>query len=173
MVAGSVFFLSLVLFIIGTRLVRKRTSVNSISDFGSPQADSSLDESFRFVKVTSRGEISVYASTAADAKLAVKELRLFKKSFTLEKRQVAARKKSIRAQYTHDTRQRGSKFRGGGAFGRFVRAVQTTVGDSARSQLASALQPLEMESQRIADAITQIDFLIAQVEVQALRLPEK
>ena len=166
-IAASIGVLSIILFVIGKRLVSNRDSTN----FGHPQTAAAFDESFQFVTVDTRGKITVHASTASEAKLAIKELRLLKKSFSLEKCQVTAQQKAIRAQYTHDTRQRGSKFRGGGGFGRFVRSMQTASSDSARSQLASALRPLETEQQRIAHAMTQIDSLIAQVEAQALRLP--
>ena len=152
-------------------ILASSSSGNSISQFGHAQTAAAFDQSFQFVTVTSRGNISVHASTAADANLAIKELRLLKKSFSLEKRQVTAQLKAVRAQYTHDTRQRGSKFRGGGGFGRFVRSMQTASRDSARTHLASTLRPLESEQQRIDHAITQIDSLIAQVEAQALRLP--
>ena len=169
--AVSLGFLSIVLFVSGKRLIKKPSSGNSISQFGHAQTAAAFDQSFRFVTVTARGEISVHASTASDAKLAIKELRLLKKSFSLEKQQVTAQQKAVRGQYTHDTRQRSSKFRGGGGFGRFVRSMQTASRDSARSHLASTLRPLENEQQRIDHAITQIDSLIAQVGAQALRLP--
>ncbi len=163
--------LSIVLFVSGKRLIKNPSSGNSISQFAHAQTSAAFDQSFQFVTVTSRGDISVHASSAADAKLAIKELRLLKKSFSIEKQQVTAQLKAVRAQYTHDTRQRGSNFRGGGGFDRFVRSMQAASRDSARTHLARTLRPLEIEQQRIDHVITQIGSLIAQVEAQALRLP--
>lgn len=170
-IAVFLVFLSIVSIISGKRLIKKSSSGNSISQFGHALTASAFDQSFQFVTVNSLGNISVHASTAADTKLAIKELRLLRKSFSLEKRQVTAQHKAVRAQHTHDIRQRGSIFRGGGGFGRFIRSMQTASRDSARTHLARALRPLETEQQRIEHAITQIDSLIAQVETQALRLP--
>lgn len=163
--------LSLILFLVGKRFVFNRGNTDSGGRFGHPQTATILDESFEFVTIASSGKISVHASTAAEAKLAIKELRLLKKSFAIEKRQVRAQKKAIRAEYTHDVRKRGSKFRGRGGFGRFVRSMQTASRDSARADLARALKPLEAEDQRLAHAMRQIDSLIVQVDAQALRLP--
>ena len=93
-----------------------------------------------FVQIVGK-EIRVNTSTVAEAKFAIKELKLKKKEYSLQKRAVTDKQKEIRAQYTDEVRSRGSMMRGGGGLGKFVRAVQSASRDSKRAQLANALAP--------------------------------
>ncbi len=71
------------------------------------------------------GSISLSIHSLPEAKLAIKQLKLWKKELGVIKRQVAEQQRGIRSEYTDQVRQQASKFRGGGGFGQFVRAVQT------------------------------------------------
>jgi hypothetical protein len=64
-----------------------------------------------FVDISPEGEISVRANSVPEAKLALKELKLKKKELSLLKKQVIEQERQIRAAYTHEVRQGGSKFR--------------------------------------------------------------
>lgn len=120
-----------------------------------------------FVKIEG-GTIEVKANCVAEAKLALKEMKLKKKEFGLMKRSVSDRQKEIRAAYTQEVRNRGSMMRGAGGLGKFVRTIQTISRDSKGAQLAATLAPLEEEKQRIGALMRAIDSAILQVEVHVL-----
>ncbi len=117
------------------------------------------------------GDIVRYnVNNLAEAKIALKELKLKKKEFGVLKREVVARQKEIRASYTHEVRNRGSMMRGGGGLGKFVRAIQTVSRDSKRAGLANDLAPLEQEKVRIERMVGAIDSLIIRLEAYILNL---
>jgi hypothetical protein len=113
--------------------------------------------------------ISVNAKTLPEAKVALKELRMVKKEYSLKKREINEIQKAIRAKYTDDIRRRGSMFRGGGGIGRFVRDVQSAGRDAHRERLAKALAPYEKQKQEVESAIMAIDSLIIQAEANIAR----
>ncbi|MCY7275151.1 MAG: hypothetical protein LH702_15800 [Phormidesmis sp. CAN_BIN44] len=117
-----------------------------------------------FVKITDDGELRISARSVAEAKIAIKELKLKKKEYALVKREISQQQKQIRAEYTDQVRQRGSKFRGGGSIGRFVRTVQTINRDETRRSLAQDLAPLEQQKSAVEAIINAIDQTILQVE---------
>jgi hypothetical protein len=117
-----------------------------------------------FVKITDNGELIISARSVAEAKIAIKELRLKKKEYALVKREISQQQKQIRAEYTDQVRQRGSKFRGGGSVGRLIRTVQTINRDADRRSLAQELAPLEQQKNGVEAVITAIDQTILQVE---------
>ena len=121
-----------------------------------------------FVKIDGT-RVSVAAHGTAEAKLALKELKLKKKELGVQKRVIASRQKEVRASYTDEVRTRGSMMRGGGGFGRVVRAFQTLSRDSKRADLASELAPLERARQDVETMIHAIDTLIIKVEAELLR----
>ena len=106
----------------------------------------------------------VPARSVAEAKIAIKELKLKKKEYALVKREISQQQKQIRAEYTDKVRQRGSKFRGGGSIGGFVRIVQTINRDADRRTLAQELAPLEQQKNAVDAMINTIDQTILQVE---------
>jgi hypothetical protein len=117
-----------------------------------------------FVTITADGDLRVSARSVAEAKIAIKELKLKKKEYALVKREITQRQKQIRAEYTDSVRQRGSKFRGGGSIGRLVRTVQTINRDADRRTLAQELAPLEQQKNGVEAIINAIDQAILQVE---------
>ena len=51
-----------------------------------------------FVKIADNGELRVSARTVAEAKIAIKELKLKKKEYALVKREISQQQKQIRAE---------------------------------------------------------------------------
>jgi hypothetical protein len=116
------------------------------------------------VTFTEDGQIRVHANNAAEAKLAIRELRAKKKELSLSKREIMQQQREIRAVYTDRVRRRGSKVRGGGSVGRIIRTFETWDRDAARSQLANELAPLEQQRSRIEAWIMAIDSVILQLQ---------
>ena len=117
-----------------------------------------------FVKFTDDGELCISARSVAEAKIAIKELKLKKKEYALVKREISQQQKQIRAEYTDQVRQKGSKFRGGGSIGSFVRTVQAISRDATRRSLAQDLAPLEQRKSAVEAIINTIDQAILRVE---------
>jgi hypothetical protein len=117
-----------------------------------------------FVTITADGELRFSVRSVAEAKIAIKELKLKKKEYALVKREITQHQKQIRAEYTDSVRKRGSKFRGGGSIGRLVRTVQTINRDTARRNLAQELAPSEEQKNAVEAMINVIDQAIVQVE---------
>lgn len=72
--------------------------------------------------------------------------------------------KQIRSQYTDSIRRQGSKFRGGGGVGKFIRTVQTASRDAQRRNLARELEPLEKKKFEIESVINAINQTLLQIE---------
>jgi hypothetical protein len=109
--------------------------------------------------------VSCQVSSVPEAKLAIKELKLLKKGFALQKKEVATNIQTVRFDYSQEVRGRGSVVRGGGGFGRFIRAFQISSRDNKRSNLADALQPLEGEKNRLDGLMHGIDELVVKLEI--------
>jgi hypothetical protein len=122
-----------------------------------------LSNQSSFVTIATAGDLRVAARSVAEAKIAIKELKLKKKEYALVKREISQKQKQIRAEYTDNVRQRGSKFRGGGGIGSFVRTVQTISRDADRRSLAQELAPLEQQKNTVDAMINAIDGAILQV----------
>jgi DNA repair exonuclease SbcCD ATPase subunit len=110
------------------------------------------------------GQLRLRVTSIAEAKLAIKELKIKKKELGLLKREINAQQRELRATHTHNVRTQGPMMRGGGGFGKFIRAVQTASRHSDRSNLARSLAPLESEKLRIEKDISGFDSLILQLE---------
>lgn len=117
-----------------------------------------------FISISEDGRINIAVQSVAEAKIAIKALKLKKKEFALTKREISQQQKIIRADYTDKVRQQGSKVRGGGSIGRFVRTVQTINRDADRRALAQRLAPLEEQKNAVDRIITAIDQAILQLE---------
>ncbi len=117
-----------------------------------------------FVNISNNGDLNVSAKSVAEAKIAIKELKLKKREYALAKREISQQQKLIRAEYTNSVRQKGSKFIGGGGFGRLVRTVQTISRDVDRRTLAQELAPLEQRNNTIDGIINAIEQAVLQLE---------
>lgn len=122
-----------------------------------------------FVSIGDHGELRVPVQSVVEAKIAIKELKLKKKEYALVKREISQQQKQIRAEYTDNVRQRGSKFRGGGSIGGFVRTVQTINRDAARRTMAQELAPWEQQKNAVDAMINTIDQAILQVEKNIIK----
>lgn len=121
-----------------------------------------------FVQII-ENEIRIHTNNATEIKIAIKELKLKKKEFSILKQTIMAEQKRIRAQYTVEVQTRGSLVRGGGSVGRFIRSVQTISRDGRRAQLARDLAPLETKKQNFEATIRAIDQAIIQLESALLK----
>lgn len=116
------------------------------------------------VRVLDNGNIQIDVGSAAEAKLAIKQLRLHKKQLRLDKKAIAARIAQIRSEYRTESASRGSMFRGGGGLGKFIRGVQRANRDGARSSKENAIAPLEREKMNIDRLLADIDAAIIKIE---------
>lgn len=107
---------------------------------------------------------SFRVETAAEAEQAIKELKLQKKELALQKKAVNAEMAIIRAERRGQLASQGSKMRGGGKTGKFVRDMQTMSRDVDRSRHANRLVPLESRKARIEGEVLALDSAIAQLE---------
>lgn len=115
-----------------------------------------------------KGEIEVKVDTAADAKLAIKELRLKKKELMLQKKGTMEQQREIRAAYTEKTRNRLPAVRGGGGLGKAIRGVQSANRAGARKDLAKALEPYEKQRVHLEKVMIAIDSVILQIQQKSL-----
>ncbi len=117
-----------------------------------------------YVAICENGSYELLARDVAEGKLAIKELRRFKKELNLEIRKTNAAMKEIRTNYTAMTRHRGSMVRGGGKLGKFFRGMQSFSRDLTRSGLAHDLAPHEDQKQRLSKFKHLADTLILKTE---------
>lgn len=110
-------------------------------------------------------QIFYSVANPAQAKLAIKELKLLKRGFALRKKELVAEMQLVRFSYSQEVRSRGSMMRGGGGLGRFVRAIQSVSRDSKRAALANALHPLEVQKGEADGMMLAIDQLVVKLEV--------
>jgi hypothetical protein len=94
----------------------------------------------------------------------LKELKLAKKEARLGLKRVNEEMRKIRAQYTDEVRQRGSKIQGGGSIGRTIRLFQTAARDARKRSLSDALAPLEQSKRNLEETLLRIDGLILETE---------
>jgi hypothetical protein len=114
-------------------------------------------------------QVEFSVSTKADAKLAIRELRLKKKEFQMQKRDLRAQQKALRANYTHVTRTRMPLVRGRGFFSSFIRLGQANMRSAARAELATDIMPIESEIARIDRRIAGLDSLVMKLEAFILQ----
>ena len=110
------------------------------------------------------GTVRMKWDSVDEAKLAIKQLRLKKRELNIQKRSVNAEMKELRLERREQVAQQGSKMRGGGKFGQFVRASQTAGRDHDRRQHVARLAPYEQAKADIDRQITNVDMIIARIE---------
>ncbi|WP_375515927.1 hypothetical protein [uncultured Nostoc sp.] len=123
------------------------------------------------VTINDDGKLHISVQSLAEAKIALKELKLKKKEYAFVKREISQQQKITRAEYTDRVRQRGSKVKGAGSIGRIVRTFQTINRDADRRALAQELAPLEQEKNAIDGIINAIDQAILQIERYMIENP--
>lgn len=118
------------------------------------------------------GQIVAHGTTPAEIKIAIKELRLPKKEDQAKKRDLAAEAKAIRAEYRSRVAHRTPMVRGGGMFGRIVRAGVAGKRASERGAVDDAVKPIETEIAKLDRNMLTIDRVIAQCESALLRMTD-
>jgi len=103
-------------------------------------------------------------STPAEAKAVIKELKLKRKELVAAKSALSKQIAEIRAAYRSRVAQRGTKVRGLGGFGKFVRGMQTASRDSDRADTDKAIRPLEAKIAVIDQDVRNLDAGVLQVE---------
>lgn len=98
----------------------------------------------KVVQYTGDGRLEYHARNAAEAKLAIQELRLKMKEIALQKREIASELKNIRAGRQIKLARRGSLPRGGGKLGKVARALDHMGRNAERSAFADEIAPLEL-----------------------------
>jgi sorbitol-specific phosphotransferase system component IIBC len=116
------------------------------------------------VTILENGDIKISACSAAEAKIAIKQLKIHKKQIDLQKKEIVSRITQIRAQHRVAAAQRGSMVRGGGTVGKVVRIFQRANRDTARLNKENAIVPLEQEKQRLDMLMRNIDSAIIKLQ---------
>ncbi len=116
------------------------------------------------VRFEQNGDVKLHVNSVAEAKIALKQLRLRKREIGTAMKSIMEQQREIRAAYTDKVRHRGSKIRGGGGVGRFIRAVQTSSRDADRKNLAKNLAPYEERRTQLERMASVIDRAIIQIE---------
>jgi hypothetical protein len=121
------------------------------------------------VEFSDDGQIRVSANSVAEAKLAIKQLRLRKKAVGLEKREVTQAITALTAERRRQTANQSSMMRGGGNLGKFTRGMQSLGRDADRRNHAARLQPYQQEKARLDRYMLGIDQMINQLEAYILQ----
>jgi len=110
------------------------------------------------------GDIHISIESVPEAKLAVKQLKLKKKEFALDKNAVTTELSRMRAEHQIHLGNQGSMVRGGGNLGKTIRTVQHISRDTAKQSYVNALAPLERQKTAIEQHMLKIDDAVMQLE---------
>jgi len=128
------------------------------SSYSSQSSSGQSSNSKRFVTILGSGEIHILSQTIPEAKIAIKELKLKKKEYNLEKKGIIQKQKEIRANYTDAIRRRRSPRL------HFFPSSEISRRDDARRNLANALKPLDQQKNSIETKISLVDQAILHLE---------
>lgn len=110
------------------------------------------------------GRIFPKWQTVADARLAIKHLKLLKKEVKLKRQAICREQRSVRANHTDSNRRRGAAPRGRGIIAGVFRTIHHIDKGLAQSNLANSIGSLEEQKDRIDRCVLQIDETIVQAE---------
>ncbi len=110
------------------------------------------------------GSINVSCSSVAETKLAMKRLKLKKKEYALDKKEITTELARLRAEHQVMLGRQNSMMRGGGSGGKFVRDMQHMSRDRAKFNYVNALDPLEKKKTALERRMMIVDDAVAQVE---------
>lgn len=99
----------------------------------------------KFVNISENGNVSLDVKNSAEAQIALKEIALIKKEISVHKRDIDEKIRQMRADHASKIQQQGSKFRGGGWFGKIFRTYQTVERESQKHNLLLSIEPLEVK----------------------------
>lgn len=121
-----------------------------------------------FILTDGADGLAIHVTGKAEAKAALKDLRLRNRSLTAERRVVRMESAEIKRQYRGAGRSRSMIGRGGGSFGKTVRAFEglgRQIDASRRNKATDAVEGRINEYDRMIGAI---DSIILQLEQQML-----
>jgi hypothetical protein len=120
------------------------------------------------VQITGSG-VTANVHSIAEAKIAIKELKLKKKEYSLLKKNLINQQKQLRAEYNHEVRTRGRIVRGIGIEGLFAQEAERTTREARKVKLANDLAPLEEKKQDIDAMLSGIANTILLLETYILK----
>ncbi len=126
-------------------------------------------EDYGLVKFQRDGSVQWDVNTTAEAKLAIKQLRLKKKELAAEKREIASEMAGVRAEYRTKAAGRLYMGRGGGTTGQIIRAGVRAKRRGERMAVEQSVVPLEQEKGQLDARMLVIDRAIAQIETDELK----
>jgi hypothetical protein len=132
------------------------------SSIGGKMIDNSSES--EYVVLTSDGHLSVQANNIQEAKIAIKQLKIKKKEYSLAKKEIVLQQQLIKAEFTDKNRRQGAMMRGGGGIGKFVRTIQNVQRDTNKIDLANKLAPLEKQKFHIDAILSIIDQGVLKLE---------
>ncbi len=118
------------------------------------------------------GSINVSGGSIAEAKLAIRRLKLKMKEYALEKKKITTELARLRAEHQIKLGRQGSMMRGGGSTGKFMRDMQHMSRDRAKANYVGELDPLEKNKTALERRMMIVDDAIAQVERYVLENTE-
>jgi hypothetical protein len=126
-----------------------------------------LDEDWQgeVVRFTDDGTIAYKVNSLAEAKLAIKQMKLRKKEIVLEKREITQAVTAINAERRARVANQGRMMRGGGEIAKFTRSMQSLSRDMDKRNYAARLRPYELEKALLEDYALNVDRMIAELEV--------
>ena len=114
------------------------------------------------------GSVHLNISSAAEARAAIKQMRIVKREINVEKKLINAELAALRANRRAQVAQHGSKMRGGGNLGKSVRAFQMMGRDTERRKYSNALEPYEQAKRSLDLKLANCDLAIAKLEQHIL-----
>ncbi|GLQ93586.1 hypothetical protein [Dyella acidisoli] len=109
-------------------------------------------------------KVKLNVKSVAEAKQAIKELKVMKKALALRKKELMIQQKGRRSTYTRIVRTQGMMVRGRSGFASFLRSIQRFSRSFNRANLAHELAPMEDEIQHLDQHTLDFDTLITQLE---------
>ncbi len=116
------------------------------------------------VTVEPNGNLTINVSTVEEARLAIKQLRLHKRERQLQRKEIVEAQKVTRTDRRTEVARQGSKVRGGGNAGKFVRSAQTIGRDTDRHRHAGEMATFDEQKAQVDAIIMRIDAAILQLD---------
>ncbi len=132
-------------------------------------AVSAHDSAGDIVWFADNGDIHLNVNSVAEAKLAIKQLKLQKKDVALQKRRVQQEITGINAQRRDQLARQGRMPRGGGGLGRTVRAFEGFSRDQQKAQHEQRLGPYQAQKARLESYALHLDKAIHHLETYILQ----
>lgn len=116
------------------------------------------------VTILNDSSVQLSIKSVADAKLALKMLRLEKKSLSLAKRQNAAQLRELKLSHRNENAGHGPAIRGRGGFFAVARSIQQISKASTRNRQLAELGPFEGRKSELDALSHNLDAAILRIE---------